>query len=113
MKFFKACMESEIPAKGMLLKNIDGVAILFARTARNELVAFENRCSHQDKPLWLGPWNAERGEITCPYHKAIFNVIEGGRATCAPAVSPIQVFELDLRSEAEGDAVYVALDDAD
>ena len=72
----------------------DGRQVLLARVA-GELVAVEDRCSHEDLPLSDG--DIEGSEIVCPYHGARF-CLKTGEATAAPAYDPITVFPVRVNA---------------
>ena len=56
-----------------------------------ELVAIEDRCSHDDGPLCHGVWDGESCTIACPRHGASFD-LRTGRALSLPAYLPARTF---------------------
>ena len=56
-----------------------------------ELYAIEDRCSHDDGPLCLGPFDADACRVVCPRHGASFD-LESGRALSLPAYLPVRTF---------------------
>ena len=68
----------------------------------DELLAVEDRCTHQDYPLSEGDVRGE--EVTCPLHGACFN-LRTGIATCGPCNGPVRTFPLRI----VGDQVEVDL----
>lgn len=70
----------------------DGRQLVIARVD-SEIVAFEDRCSHEDLPLSDG--DIVDGEVVCPYHGATF-CLKTGEATAAPAYEPITVFPVRI-----------------
>lgn len=70
----------------------DGRQVVVARVD-GEIVAFEDRCSHEDLPLSDGDIVA--GEIVCPYHGATF-CVRTGEPMAAPAYEPITVFPTEV-----------------
>ena len=56
-----------------------------------ELLAIEDRCSHDDGPLCLGNWDADDCTVVCPRHGASFD-LESGRALSLPAYLPVRTF---------------------
>jgi 3-phenylpropionate/trans-cinnamate dioxygenase ferredoxin subunit len=56
-----------------------------------ELLAIEDRCSHDDGPLCLGNWDAETCVAVCPRHGASFD-LRSGRALSLPAYLPVRTF---------------------
>ncbi|MBS2034970.1 non-heme iron oxygenase ferredoxin subunit [bacterium] len=66
--------------------------------------AWEDRCTHDDGPLGLGP--LEGCQIECPRHGARFDV-RTGRVMAPPAFTPLDIFQ----TEVSDDQVYVILED--
>ncbi len=56
-----------------------------------ELLAIEDRCSHDDGPLCLGPWDPDDCTVICPRHGAKFD-IRSGNALTLPAFQAVKVF---------------------
>lgn len=89
--FQDLCDISNISSDKPKLFKLKGLEILVVQDLNGAVYAFENKCSHADKPLLRGKWNAKECEILCPFHKARFS-LKDGRALCAPAVTPIEVY---------------------
>ena len=43
-----------------------------------ELLAIEDRCSHDDGPLCEGDWEHDECKVVCPRHGATFDLRSGG-----------------------------------
>ena len=56
-----------------------------------DLVAIEDRCSHDDGPLCEGDFDAEEGVAVCPRHGARIEICTG-RPLSLPAVLPVETF---------------------
>jgi 3-phenylpropionate/trans-cinnamate dioxygenase ferredoxin subunit len=56
-----------------------------------ELLAIEDRCTHDDGPLCLGEWDCETCTIVCPRHGAGFD-LKTGKALSLPAYLPARTF---------------------
>ena len=56
-----------------------------------ELLAIEDRCSHDDGPLCEGEVDAEAGTVMCPRHGSNFD-LRTGRALTPPAYAPVETF---------------------
>jgi len=110
MPLYKVCTISEINNEKPTKFNIAGEDILIAKSLNNNYFAFSNTCSHADKPLENGKWNAETAEITCPFHKAVFAIAEQGAIKAPPAFVSLPVFKVTLKQENEGEFIYVELD---
>ena len=89
--FQDLCDISDISSDKPKLFKLKGHEILVVKDLNGAVYAFENKCSHADKPLLRGKWNAKECEILCPFHKARFS-LKDGHALCAPAVTPIEVY---------------------
>ena len=63
--------------------------------AGGELVALDDRCSHQEAYLSNG-W-LEGCEVECPLHGATFDV-RTGRPAGPPATEPVQVYPVYIRN---------------
>jgi 3-phenylpropionate/trans-cinnamate dioxygenase ferredoxin subunit len=56
-----------------------------------ELLAIEDRCSHDDGPLAEGDWEADECIVVCPRHGSRFD-LRSGRPLSLPAFEPVDVF---------------------
>jgi 3-phenylpropionate/trans-cinnamate dioxygenase ferredoxin component len=56
-----------------------------------DLLAIEDRCSHDDGPLAEGDWDEDRCVVVCPRHGANFD-LRTGRALTLPAYEPVDVY---------------------
>lgn len=56
-----------------------------------ELLAIEDRCSHDDGPLAEGPLDPQACTIECPRHGSIFD-LRTGRPKTLPAYVPVDIF---------------------
>ena len=56
-----------------------------------ELLALEDRCSHDDGPLCEGEWDEETCRVICPRHGATFD-LRTGRALTLPATAPVGTY---------------------
>jgi 3-phenylpropionate/trans-cinnamate dioxygenase ferredoxin component len=61
-----------------------------------ELLAIEDRCTHDDGPLCQGLWDTEDCTIACPRHGAGFD-LRSGRALSLPAYLPAKTFPVRVR----------------
>jgi 3-phenylpropionate/trans-cinnamate dioxygenase ferredoxin subunit len=73
--------------------------------ADGELLAIEDRCTHDDGPLCEGFWDPHEKTIACPRHGATFD-LRTGRALTLPAYLPARSFAVAV---ADG-TVVVELD---
>jgi 3-phenylpropionate/trans-cinnamate dioxygenase ferredoxin subunit len=56
-----------------------------------EILAIEDRCSHDDGPLAEGELDAAACTIECPRHGSLFD-LRTGRPTTLPAYVPVDTF---------------------
>ncbi|BBH52683.1 Rieske (2Fe-2S) protein [Fluviispira sanaruensis] len=111
MSYFKVCSLSLLSIDKPQKFTVDGLEILLVKALTdNKVWAFDNNCNHSDKPLEKGRWDPEKAEITCPFHKAVFNIAENGAVKQAPACIPLPVYQTEIRQENNENIVYVFLD---
>jgi 3-phenylpropionate/trans-cinnamate dioxygenase ferredoxin subunit len=60
-----------------------------------ELLAIEDRCSHDDGPLCEGEWDQETCRVICPRHGSAFD-LHTGRALSLPAYLPVDVYPVTV-----------------
>jgi 3-phenylpropionate/trans-cinnamate dioxygenase ferredoxin subunit len=60
-----------------------------------ELLAIEDRCSHDDGVLLEGELDQERCRVECPRHGSVFD-LRTGRPLNLPAYQPVEVFEVSV-----------------
>ena len=56
-----------------------------------ELLAIEDRCSHDDGPLAEGDWDPAELVVVCPRHGSRFD-LRTGKALTLPAYLPVDTF---------------------
>jgi 3-phenylpropionate/trans-cinnamate dioxygenase ferredoxin subunit len=61
-----------------------------------ELLAIENRCSHDDGELLYGEVDAETCSVECPRHGSVFD-LRTGKPLNLPAYEPVDVFPVTVR----------------
>ena len=86
------CSTEELPEGAMKLVEIDGVEIGVFNCG-GDLVAIEDRCSHDDGPLAEGEFNSEACTVECPRHGSLFD-LRSGRPKTLPAFAPVETFEV-------------------
>ena len=60
-----------------------------------DLVAIEDRCSHDDGPLCEGEWEPDTCIAICPRHGSRFDITTG-RALTLPAYQPVDTFPVRI-----------------
>jgi 3-phenylpropionate/trans-cinnamate dioxygenase ferredoxin component len=60
-----------------------------------ELLAVEDRCSHDDGPLCEGEWEEDGCRVICPRHGSAFD-LHTGRPLSLPAFEPVATFPVHV-----------------
>jgi 3-phenylpropionate/trans-cinnamate dioxygenase ferredoxin component len=60
-----------------------------------ELLAIEDRCSHDDGPLCEGDWDEETCRVICPRHGSAFD-LHSGRPLSLPAFEPVSIYPVTV-----------------
>jgi 3-phenylpropionate/trans-cinnamate dioxygenase ferredoxin component len=94
------CPLDALPLGEMRLVESDGRKIGVFRCADGELVAIEDRCSHDDGPLAEGEFDAAACTVECPRHGSLFD-LKSGRPKTLPAYQPVETFAVSV----EGDEI--------
>jgi 3-phenylpropionate/trans-cinnamate dioxygenase ferredoxin component len=89
------CRLDELGEGDMRLVEIDGRKIGVFHCAGGELVAIEDRCSHDDGPLAEGEFDAGACTVECPRHGSLFD-LRSGRPKTLPAYLPVETFEVTV-----------------
>ncbi len=58
-----------------------------------EILAIEDRCTHDDGPLAEGEFDLERCTVECPRHGSLFD-LRTGKPLTLPAYVPVDTFEV-------------------
>jgi 3-phenylpropionate/trans-cinnamate dioxygenase ferredoxin subunit len=86
------CTIEELPEGERKLVEIDGVEIGVFNCG-GDLLAIEDRCSHDDGPLAEGEFNPDACTVECPRHGSLFD-LRSGRPKTLPAFAPVETFEV-------------------
>lgn len=111
--FFPTIPVADVSDDKTIKCSADGVSLLLARDSTGVIFAFENNCSHADKPLERGVWNPQSREMLCPYHKAVFDVGNKGAVKVGPAVVALAVYPVEIRQHSGIETVFVGLETDD
>jgi 3-phenylpropionate/trans-cinnamate dioxygenase ferredoxin subunit len=84
------CKTDELPEGEMRLVTIDGRKIGVFNCG-GDLLAIEDRCSHDDGPLAEGEFDAASCTVECPRHGSLFD-LRTGRPKSLPAYQPVETF---------------------
>ena len=72
-----------------------------------DLLAIEDRCSHDDGPLCEGDWDEDTCRVVCPRHGATFD-LRTGRALTLPAFEGVPTYPVTV----EDGMVMVEVDES-
>lgn len=98
------CTIDELPDGERKLIEVEGITIGVFNCG-GELLAIEDRCSHDDGPLAHGELDPAACTVECPRHGSIFD-LRTGRPKTLPAFEPVDVFEVSV----EGVEIHVEVD---
>lgn len=98
------CTTDELPDGTRKLIEIEGIKIGVFNCG-GELLAIEDRCSHDDGPLAEGELDCAACTVECPRHGSVFD-LRSGRPKTLPAFAPVDVFEVRV----EGDQILIEVD---
>jgi 3-phenylpropionate/trans-cinnamate dioxygenase ferredoxin subunit len=84
------CPVSELPPGTSRVVEADDFEIAVVNCG-GEILAIEDRCSHDDGILLDGPLDADRCTVECPRHGSVFD-LRTGRPLNLPAYEPVETF---------------------
>ena len=85
------CKTAELPEGEMRLVQLDDGRVIGVFNCGGELLAIEDRCSHDDGPLAEGEFDASSCTVECPRHGSLFD-LRTGRPKSLPAYMPVDTF---------------------
>jgi 3-phenylpropionate/trans-cinnamate dioxygenase ferredoxin subunit len=86
------CTVEELSEGEKRIVEVDGIEIGVFNCG-GELLAIEDRCSHDDGPLAEGEFDAAACTVECPRHGSLFD-LRSGRPKTLPAFAPVETFEV-------------------
>jgi 3-phenylpropionate/trans-cinnamate dioxygenase ferredoxin subunit len=92
MSTHTVCKSDELGEGERRLVEADGLKIGVFKVA-GELLAIEDRCSHDDGPLAEGELDAKACTVECPRHGSLFD-LRNGKPKTLPAYAPVDTFEV-------------------
>ena len=95
MTELEVCPVEELPPGSMKLVRT-GLLDIGVYNCDGDLVAIEDRCSHDDGPLCEGDWEPDECVVVCPRHGSRFD-IRSGRPLTLPAYLPVDTFPVSVR----------------
>jgi 3-phenylpropionate/trans-cinnamate dioxygenase ferredoxin subunit len=97
-KTITVCKLSELPAGEMRLVEAEGLKIGVFHVADGELLAIEDRCSHDDGPLAEGEFDPASCTVECPRHGSLFD-LKTGKPRTLPAYRPVPTFPVRVDND--------------
>ena len=91
----EVCPVEELPPGTMKLIR-EGLLDVGVYNCDGDLVAIEDRCSHDDGPLCEGDWEPDECVVVCPRHGSRFD-IRSGRPLTLPAYQPVATYPVRVR----------------
>jgi len=88
------CSIDELPAGAIRIVMTPDVELMVVNCA-GEILAMEDRCSHDDGPLAEGVLDCESCTIECPRHGSVFDLRTGIPKTL-PAYTPVETFPVQI-----------------
>ena len=88
------CTLEELPPGGMRLVEHEDLEIGVFNCA-GEVLAIEDRCSHDDGPLVEGELDQGSCTVECPRHGSRFD-LRTGRPITLPAYQPVETFPVSV-----------------
>ena len=85
------CPLSELPKGAKKIVMVGDQEIGVFHCADGQLLAIEDRCSHDDGPLAEGEFDPVACTIECPRHGSLFD-LTSGRPTTLPAFEPVGTY---------------------
>ena len=98
------CREEELPPGGLRTVEWEDIELMVVNCG-GELLAMEDRCSHDDGPLAEGEIDPVRCTVECPRHGSLFDLRTGAPKTL-PAYEPIETFPVRL----DGDLIKLEVE---
>ena len=93
-ELFDVCPVDELPPGAIRVVQTPEVELMVVNCA-GELLAMEDRCSHDDGPLGEGEIDERACTVECPRHGSVFDLRTGIPKTL-PAYEPVPVFAVEI-----------------
>ena len=98
------CPVSELPHGATRVVEVEDFEIGVVNCG-GDILAIEDRCSHDNGILFEGTIDAEKCVVECPRHGSLFD-LRTGKPLNLPAYVPVDTFEVHV----EGDMIRVEVD---
>ena len=93
-EFIEVCPADELVPGELRTVEWEDVEIMVVNCG-GDLLAIEDRCSHDDGPLAEGEINSERCTVECPRHGSLFD-LRSGKPLTLPAYEPVESFPVSV-----------------
>jgi 3-phenylpropionate/trans-cinnamate dioxygenase ferredoxin subunit len=93
-EFIDVCREDELPDGELRTVEWKDVEIMVVNCG-GDLLAIEDRCSHDDGPLAEGEVDPARCTVECPRHGSLFD-LRSGKPLTLPAYEPVESFPVTI-----------------
>src|SRR5438067_13202170 len=91
------CPVSELPPGGMRMVEWEDLEIgVF--NCNGEILAIEDRCSHDNGTLAEGELDEDKCTVECPRHGSLFD-LRTGRPITLPAYVPVETFAVHVEAD--------------
>jgi 3-phenylpropionate/trans-cinnamate dioxygenase ferredoxin subunit len=87
------CTLADLPEGASRIVEAAGLKIGVFHCPGGELLAIEDRCSHDDGPLAEGEFDVGACTVECPRHGSLFD-LRSGRPKTLPAYQPVDTFDV-------------------
>ena len=91
------CPVSELPPGATRVVEVDDFEIGVVNCG-GDILAIEDRCSHDNGLLFEGSIDFERCTVECPRHGSLFD-LKSGKPLNLPAYVPVDTFEVVVEDE--------------
>jgi 3-phenylpropionate/trans-cinnamate dioxygenase ferredoxin subunit len=98
------CPLNDLPPGGRITLEHDDVEVIVVN-CDGEILAIEDRCSHDDGDMSDGELDTAACTLTCPRHGSLFD-LRTGRPTTLPAYQPVDTFPVVI----DGDTIKLEMD---
>jgi 3-phenylpropionate/trans-cinnamate dioxygenase ferredoxin subunit len=88
------CKAEELPDGSVRIVEVEGEQIGVFNCG-GELLAIEDRCSHDDGPLAEGGFDPATCTVECPRHGSLFD-LRSGKPKTLPAYVPVETYEVRI-----------------
>jgi len=89
------CPEAELPAGALRTVEWEDMEIMVVNCG-GELLAMEDRCSHDNGPLAEGEIDPDQCTVECPRHGSLFD-LRSGRPLTLPAYVAVESFPVRVQ----------------